>query len=198
MTDQEQKELHLKTIKTHMKYVSEMCTLMGIHQLGIEHDSSKLSPEEFEIYHWANGSMSPHDVARAELGYSPSWVHHKARNQHHWEYWTDFNSATPNPDGTFTIVCRCVKMPYERVIEMFCDFVGAGKAYSKDKWTPQTPWDYWEAKCEGQRAMHPVSAYLIKKLLWNLHESNLNDFVAWYNASKQWLENEYEKNNVNY
>lgn len=46
--------------------------------------------------------------------------------------------------------------------------------------------------------MHPVSAYLIKKLLWNLHESNLNDFVAWYNASKQWLENEYEKNNVNY
>jgi len=33
-------------------------------------------------------------------------------------------------------------MPYERIIEMFCDFVGAGKAYTKDAWTVNTPLDY--------------------------------------------------------
>ena len=75
------------------------------------------------------------------------------------------------------IVVPC-KMPYEYVIEMFCDFIGAGKAYEKDKWTKETPWNYWVSKCEKKRAMHKTSEYLIKKLLWNLHESkSVDDFV---------------------
>ena len=41
------------------------------------------------------------------------WVN----NPNNPNYWLDFNSATPNGDGTFTIVCKCVKMPYERVVE---------------------------------------------------------------------------------
>ena len=53
-------------------------------------------------------------------------------NPNNPNYWLDFNSAKPNGDGTFTIICKCVKMPYDRVIEMFCDFVGAGKVYTKD------------------------------------------------------------------
>lgn len=56
---------------------------MGIPELGDHHDESKFYEDEFDIYHWATGKGSPHDVARAELGYSPSWVHHKARNPHH-------------------------------------------------------------------------------------------------------------------
>lgn len=195
MTDAEKKELHLKTIQTHIGIVQDLCNKMG---LKVEHDKSKMYPDEFDIYHWATGKSSPHDVARAELGYSPSWVHHKARNPHHWEYWTDFNSAKPNGDGTFTIVCRPVKMPYENVIEMCCDFVGAGMAYSKDKWTKETPWDYWMSKCEGQRAMHPTSEYLIKKLLWNIHEMGLESFIEWYNKSAAYLKAQYEANEVNY
>jgi len=194
MTDNEKKELHLETIRNHIAYVQEMCDKMGIHELGLEHDKSKLSPDEFEIYKWATGKGSPHDFARAELGYSPSWVHHKARNRHHWEYWTDFNSAKPNGDGTFTIVCKCVKMPYENVIEMFCDFVGAGKAYSKEKWTKETPLNYWNKACEGKRAMHKDSENLIKMLLTKLAESeSLNLFVDWYNDNKEDLEAEYNK-----
>lgn len=192
MTDQEKKDLHTETITNHIKYVQEMCDLMGIHEIGLHHDESKFYDDEFDIYHWATGEKSPHDVARDELGYSPSWVHHKARNQHHWEYWTDFNEATPNGDGTFTITCKCVKMPYDRVIEMFCDFVGAGKAYSKEKWTPETPWNYWEDKCEGKRAMHKESEYLIKKLLWNLHEYGLDHFIEWYNNIKEYLQVQYD------
>ena len=48
-------------------------------------------------------------------------------------YWLDFNEATPNNDGTFTIVCRPVKIPYVNIIEMFCDFIGAGQSYEKEK-----------------------------------------------------------------
>ena len=192
MTDKEKRDLHTETIVTHIGIVKDLCYQMGIPELGDSHDLSKFSPEEFEIYKYADGKRSPHDNARDKLGYSPSWVHHKARNPHHWEYWTDFNSATPNDDGTFTIVCKCVKMPYDRVIEMFCDFVGAGKVYTKDAWTVSTPLDYWNKNCEGKRAMHPDSEKLIKKLLTTLSEKeSLEDFIAWYNLNKEKLQKNY-------
>jgi hypothetical protein len=192
MTDKEKRDLHTDTILTHINIVKDLCYQMGIPELGQSHDVSKFSPDEFEIYTYANGKKSPHDIARDKLGVSPSWIHHKARNPHHWEYWTDFNSATPNDDGTFTIICKCVKMPYERIIEMFCDFVGAGKAYTKDAWTVNTPLDYWVNNCEGQRAMHLDSEKLIKKLLTTLSEKeNLDDFVAWYNVNKEKLQKNY-------
>lgn len=192
MTDKEKRDLHTETIVTHIGIVKDLCYQMGIPELGDAHDLSKFSPEEFEIYKYADGKRSPHDNARDKLGVSPSWIHHKARNPHHWEYWTDFNSATPNEDGTFTIICKCVKMPYERVIEMFCDFVGAGKTYTKDAWTVNTPLDYWNKNCEGQRAMHQDSEKLIKKLLTTLSEKeSLDEFVSWYNSNKEKLQKNY-------
>ena len=116
------------------------------------------------------------------------WVN----NPNNPNYWLDFNSATPNGDGTFTIICKCVKMPYERVIEMFCDFVGAGKVYTKDAWTVKTPLDYWNKNCEGQRAMHHDSEKLIKKLLITLSEKeSLDEFIAWYNVNKEKLQKNY-------
>ena len=83
-------------------------------------------------------------------------------------------------------------MPYDRVIEMFCDFVGAGKVYTKDAWTAKTPLDYWNKNCEGQRAMHPDSEKLIKKLLTTLSEKeSLDEFIAWYNLNKEKLQKNY-------
>ena len=139
-----------------------------------------------------NGHRSPLAVSREINGYSKAWLHHKGRNKHHWEYWTDFNSATPNENGTFTIICKCVKMPYERIIEMFCDFVGAGKVYDKGDWTVETPLNYWNKNCEGQRAMHPDSEKLIKKLLTTLAEKDsLEDFINWYADNKEKLQKQY-------
>ena len=192
MTDKEKRDLHTETILKHIKIVKDLCYQMGIPELGDAHDLSKFSPDEFDIYKWANGKRSPHDNARDELGYSPSWIHHKARNPHHWEYWTDFNEATPNGDGTFTIICKAVKMPYERIIEMFCDFVGAGKAYDKGEWTVHTPLEYWKKNCESKRAMHKDSEKLLVNLLEQLDKSeSLDDFVAWYSINKEKLEKNY-------
>lgn len=116
------------------------------------------------------------------------WVN----NPNNPNYWLDFNSATPNDDGTFTIICKCVKMPYDRVIEMFCDFVGASKTYNKETFSLKAPLDYWNKNCEGQRAMHPDSEKLIKKLLTTLSEKeSLEDFIAWYNSNKEKLQKNY-------
>lgn len=198
MTDQEKKKLHLDTITKHKKYVKEMCDLMGIPEQGEQHDLSKLYSDELAIYKYADGKQSPHDNARAILGYSPSWCLHKARNPHHWEYWTDFNEAKPNGDGTFTIICKPVKMPYKYVIEMFCDFVGAGKAYDKGEWTTNTPLDYYKKKCEGQRAMHPDSEELLRNLLKGLADYNtIEEFAEWYNDYKSDLEYVYNKDMEN-
>ena len=83
MTDKEKRDLHTETILNHISVVRDLCYQMGIPELGNAHDLSKFSPDEFDIYKWANGKRSPHDNARDELGYSPSWIHHKARNPHH-------------------------------------------------------------------------------------------------------------------
>lgn len=198
MTDEEKKQLHLETITSHIKYVKEMCNLMGIPELGEKHDLSKFSPEEFEQYKYVTGNCSPHEEARRQLGYSPYWCYHKNRNKHHWEAWLDSTDATPNGDGTFTMIVVPVKMPYDYVIEMFCDFVGAGKAYSKEKWTQQTPWDYWQKNCEGKRAMHPTSENLIKKLLVALKDLGLDYFVEWYNKSKDYIKQMYDEDNLNF
>ena len=192
MTDLEKKRLHTETIVNHISYVREMCDKLGIPELGKKHDLSKFSPEEFELYKYVTGDRSPHEVAREELGYSPYWCFHKNKNPHHWEHWLDSEDATPNGDGTFTMIVVPIKMPYKYVIEMFCDFIGAGKAYEKETWTPSTPLNYWNKACEGKRAMHKDSEKLIKTLLNKLSELNdLDAFVSWYIENKNNLESNY-------
>lgn len=199
MTDSQKKDLHMQTIMNHRQYVQEMCDMMGIHELGQEHDLSKFTPEEFEQYKYVTGTGSPHEEARRQLGYSPYWSWHYRRNLHHWEAHLDIlDDVKIVGDGTYYIHVVPCKMPYEYVIEMFCDFIGAGKAYEKAKWTPETPWNYWVNKCEGKRAMHKDSEYLIKKLLWNLKEMGMNDFIIWYFKSKDWIMAQYEAGTEDY
>lgn len=176
---------HLKTIMTHRKFVKKACFKMGIPLQGFLHDLSKYTRKELLIYKYANGQKSPHAVMRDQFGYSDRWMYHYHKNKHHWQYWLDIESY---PQAVYPI-----KMPYKYVIEMFCDFIGAGKAYNKEKWTLHTAWDYWMKACENQRLMHPDSEYLIKKLLWNLHEAESEEcFYSWYNSNKDYIKKMYE------
>lgn len=184
MTNKEKKKLHRKTIKTHRKYVRQMCFKMGIPLQGLIHDLSKYSKEEFEIFKYYTGTCSPHQEMRNQFGYSDRWMYHYHKNKHHWQYWLDIEDY---PDKVYPI-----KMPYKYVIESICDFVGAGMAYSKEKWTPNSPWEYWELRCKGKRLMHPDSEYLTEKLLWGIKELGLEGFLKMYNNSKKYLKENYE------
>jgi hypothetical protein len=155
---------------------------MGIPLQGLLHDLSKYSPAELKIAKYYTGTLSPHDQARKELGYSPCWCHHRNRNKHHSEYWVD--SFEKN---------NAVKMPYKYVIEMFCDFIAAGKAYNKEAWTVETPWNYWVNKCQS-RILDFETEYLFEKLLWNLHEMETErNFYIWYKQAKNYLKEHYNK-----
>ena len=175
---------HLKTIRTHRKYVRKMCFKMGIGWQGIIHDLSKYSIAELKMCKYWTGKGSPHQACREAIGYSPSWIHHYHKNKHHFQYWWD-----ENEDGKIIPI----KMPYKYVIESFCDMVGASKAYAQKKWEPKMVWDYWQAKCVGKRIMNKESQYLVEKLIWNLYQMEEERFLTWYKNGKKYLEDEYNK-----
>ena len=170
---------HIKLVSHHRRYVCNMCFKMGIPFQGIIHDLSKYSIRELRICKYYTGSRSPHDNARDELGYSPSWIHHKYKNKHHWQYWIDDNHS-----GDFV----AIKIPYKYVVEQFCDMVGASKAYLKDKYTHKSPYKYYLSECKGKRTMHTSSEALLIILLQKMAELDSEvEFFEWYKDNKHIL-----------
>lgn len=155
---------HFKTVCKHKHEVLKACWLCGITWQGIIHDLSKFSPVEFNSSaKYFQGTRSPIEAEKEELGYSAAWLHHKGHNKHHWEYWTDFND-----DGSI----KCCKIPYKYVVEMVCDWVGAGKVYSKEKWTQETPLEYYY-KVRAGRHFHPDTEALLLAFLTVIAEEGL-------------------------
>lgn len=153
---------HLLTITRHRHKVIVHCAKAGILWRGLWHDMSKYSPTEF----WAGvkyyqGNRSPNEVEREAYGYSKAWMHHKGRNRHHFEYWTDYNKVTRKLEP--------VQMPLVYVKEMFCDRVAASKIYQREKYIDKHPLEYFN----GGRAkftMHPETAKILEKWLVMLAE----------------------------
>lgn len=86
---------HFKTITRHRHGVIKNCYKAGILWQGLRHDLSKYSPEEFlKGCKYYQGTRSPHEAEREEYGFSYGWMHHKGRNKHHFEYWTDYDLRT--------------------------------------------------------------------------------------------------------
>ena len=82
---------HFRTITKHRHKVIAHCFKAGLGFRGLFHDLSKYSPAEFipGAKYYA-GTRSPNITERELYGYSSAWLHHKGRNKHHFEYWTDF------------------------------------------------------------------------------------------------------------
>lgn len=177
--------MHLKTICKHKYYVFNECRKCGITWQGIIHDVSKFGPIEFiSSAKYFQGDRSPIEAEKEAIGYSRAWLHHKSHNKHHWEYWTDFDDKG---NGI------AYKMPYKYVVEMICDFVGAGKAYSSDKWTPEEPLNYWNKVREG-RHFHPHTDWLAGFLLDVIATEGLKKFHAF--AKSKGLQSLYETGRV--
>lgn len=179
---------HLKIVHVHRKYVRKLCFKLGILWRGLAHDLSKYSIAELKISKWFSGTNSPHQNCREKLGYSPSWMHHYHRNDHHYLYWMDTDEA----DNFIP-----VKMPYKCVLELFADRVAACKAYNKEKYTNQDAWNYYLAKTKNHGVLHKETEYLLEKLLWNLHESATEDaFFEWFKQIRKTLKHLYDNGSL--
>ena len=84
--------LHFKTITRHKLLVMKYCFRIGLYKQGLLHDLSKYSPTEFLVgCKYYQGTRSPNNAEREDIGVSTSWLHHKGRNKHHFEHWVDYS-----------------------------------------------------------------------------------------------------------
>ena len=150
--------LHFKTITRHKLLVMHYCFRAGLYKQGLLHDLSKYEPVEFLVgCKYYQGDRSPNNAEREETGLSKSWLHHKGRNRHHYEYWTDVTK-----DRSLGIVG--IKMPVKYVAEMFADRVAACKTYEKDRYTTMSPWRYYK-RTKEYITIHPETRKLLERLL---------------------------------
>ena len=153
---------HLKTVHRHRALVRKYCFRLGLYWQGLTHDLSKYSPTEF----WAGakyyqGDHSPNDAQRKAYGYSAAWMHHKGRNRHHFEFWTDYD---PNGSGI-----SGVEMPKKYVAEMFCDRIAACRVYQGAAYTDASAYDYF-MRTKGRFWIHEETAALLGRWLLLLKE----------------------------
>lgn len=157
--------------------VMHYCFRLGLYWQGLTHDLSKFSPEEFiPGVKYYQGFRSPNDEERRSIGYSTAWMHHKGRNKHHLEYWTDYRIG--EKPGTM----YGVKMPLRYVLEMFCDRVAASHVYNGENYTDDMPWRYYMKGRPGGLVHPETGAFLEKclRLLAKYGEDRTFRFLRWY------------------
>ena len=178
---------HFITITKHKWYVQKFCFKCGYYKRGLLHDLSKYNPVEFfSSARYFQGTRSPIDAEKTAKGYSIAWQHHKGHNPHHWEYWIDNIGTYKNTP---------IKIPYEYVIEMICDWLAAGIVYSKQKVDYDKPYkeplEYYK-KCRGERIFNKETQDLIELYLVTIANFGINYFCQ-YVKKGNYTEADYNK-----
>lgn len=167
---------HFRTITKHRHRVIRNCFRAGIGFQGLFHDLSKYGPSEFCAgAKYYVGTRSPNERERELYGYSPAWLHHKGRNKHHFEYWTDYNPKERR--------VMPVKMPRKYVAEMFCDRVAASMIYRGKDYTDDYPLEYF-LRGKSHRTIHPETSDELEGLLRMLAEKGQKDT---FHYLKKWV-----------
>ena len=153
---------HLKTVHHHRALVRKYCFRLGLYWQGLTHDLSKFSPVEFFAgVKYFQGDHSPKDAQRKAFGYSASWMHHKGRNRHHYEYWTDMNPQTHRYEP--------VMMPRRYLAEMVMDRRAACMTYQGKNYHPGSELEYLE-KSRERLLMHPETLRQLEYILTMLKD----------------------------
>ena len=153
---------HLRTVNHHRFLVMVGCFKVGLIRQGLTHDLSKYSPTEFGIgiRYW-QGTRSPNAAEREEKGYSEAWMHHKGRNRHHYEYWTDMHPVTKSYEA--------IPMPRKYLAEMVMDRIAACRTYQGKNYTDGSALEYLD-KSREQHLMHPETKKQLSFLLTMLRD----------------------------
>ena len=153
---------HFVTITHHRWLVREGCFRVGLYWQGLTHDLSKYSATEFRSgARYFQGTRSPNAAEREEKGYSEAWMHHKGRNRHHYEYWTDMSLQTRNYES--------MPMPRKYLVEMVMDRRAACMVYQGKNYSPGAELEYLE-KSRERVLMHPQTLRELTCLLTMLRD----------------------------
>ena len=167
---------HLCLVIRHKNKVLVHAAKCGILWRGLVHDLSKFSPTEFfESVKYYQGNRSPIGACRRATGKSHAWLHHKGRNKHHIEYWTDFELPENPP------------MPYKYAVECVCDKLAATKTYNGKAYTPDKAllhWTKYGNKIDG----NPKTMLFIETAF-----TDLKDHGEKYILNKKYMKSLYQR-----
>ena len=153
---------HFCTITKHRWRVLRACFRIGLYRHALCHDLSQYSPTEFwqgARYH--QRTRSPNAAEREDKGYSESWMHHKGRNRHHYEYWTDMSPETHRYEP--------VMMPRKYLAEMVMGRRAACMTYQGKNYHPGSELEYLK-KSKEQFLMHPETLRQLEYILTMLKD----------------------------
>ena len=175
----------LKRIIVHKWWVFYYGCKCGIPFRAFLHDFSKLSYCELhESVKYYDDKISAIVKAKEKNGYSKAWLHHRGRNRHHYEYWYD----------NFDRGGHAHIMPFKESVEMFCDYMAAGRVYQGKDFSFKAEYDWWIKTKPTIHAMHIVQKLFISQMLLEAAQENklptkerLKDFYDYVRAT-------YEKN----
>lgn len=161
---------HFVTITKHRILVMKGCFRIGLYWQGLTHDLSKYSPTEFwQGAKYYQGTRSPNAAEREDKGYSEAWMHHKGRNRHHYEYWTDMDMTTRNYEA--------VPMPRKYLAEMVMDRRAACMTYQGKAYTDGSALAYF-LKSRERSLMHPQTSRELEYILTMLKEQGEEETFA--------------------
>lgn len=160
---------YARYILRHKWYVGVTCFREGLYLRGLTHDLSKLRPSEWRPYRaYFYGDKSTENQAANKEGkpeetgdraFDIAWLKHIHRNPHHPQHWIlrrDDGSIEPMP------------MPEGPMLEMLCDWFGAGAAITGNaSWTRTRDWYFANF---DETTLHPrtkarVEAFLESRVL---------------------------------
>lgn len=136
---------YFKYLIKHKWFVTVECFKHGLFWRGLMHDVSKFRPSEFFPYatfFYGRKGGDGIKTGRDKSGYYSAgvtvddafnfaWLLHQKRNDHHWQWWW-----LKLDDGEQ----RCFVMSIDAMMEMICDWVGAGRAITGKKSPKDDPY----------------------------------------------------------
>ncbi len=153
---------HFVTITHHRWLVRQGCFRVGLYWQGLTHDLSKYSPTEFVSgMRYFQGTRSPNTAEREDKGYSEAWMHHKGRNCHHYEYWSDLSLQTRRYEY--------MPMPRKYLVEMVMDRRAACMVYQGENYTSGSALEYLENSRE-KGFMNPETLEQLRYILTMLRD----------------------------
>ena len=162
---------YLRYLLKHKWFVAIECFKRGLYWHGVVHDMSKFLPNEFFPYvNFFYGKDSKQEsresryqsINSAQRYFQRAWQKHLMRNKHHWQNWLNVQDA-----GTQVVL----EMPKKHVVEMVCDWIGAGRAqgyYNSEK--PMEEVNNWYAKNFKRITLHPSTQFLVEEILGVINE----------------------------
>jgi hypothetical protein len=162
---------YAKYVFRHKWFVMLACFSRGLYWRGIVHDLSKFRPSEWfpyaNFFYKPSGSKNtkkneagyykPTDTENAALDYA--WLLHQKRNKHHWQWW-----CLPEDNGGIKVL----PMPRKYALEMYCDWIGAGRAQGVSDWYCPERW------------------YEANKAKMKLHEDTVRMLQEWFAIDSAW------------